>query len=215
MEINGSVKSIVARNLSDLRMKSGMTQLQLAEALSYSDKAVSKWERGESLPDLEVLIRIAEIYEVDLDYLISPDHDDRYSSSPKERRRRAVRNYFFITIMSVLLVWLIASLVFVILVGVWGYKWVFALSFLYAVPVSCIVLLVLNTVWFGGRKNFYIISVLMWSCLATIVATIHAFTGKFFPLIFILAIPGQIIITLWCLLNNPDHLKPNRDNSRP
>ena len=138
-----------------------MTQLQLAEALSYSDKAVSKWERGESLPDLEVLIRIAEIYEVDLDYLISAEHDDRYSSSPKERRRRAVRNYFFITIMSVLLVWLIASLVFVILVGVWGYKWVFALSFLYAVPVSCIVLLVLNTVWFGGRKSLRMFAVLL------------------------------------------------------
>ena len=210
MEINGSVKSIVARNLSDLRMKSGMTQLQLAEALSYSDKAVSKWERGESLPDLEVLIRIAEIYEVDLDYLISADHDDRYSSSPRERKKRARRNYLFITVMAVLLVWLIASLVFIILVGIWGYKWVFALSFLYAVPVSCIVLLVLNTVWFGGRKNFYIISVLMWSCLATVVATIHAFTGRFFPLVFILGIPGQIIITLWCLLNNPDHLKPNR-----
>ena len=210
MEINGSVKSIVARNLSDLRMKNGMTQLQLAEALNYSDKAVSKWERGESLPDLEVLIRIAEIYEVDLDYLISADHDDRYSSSPRERKKRARRNYLFITVMAVLLVWLVASLVFIILVGIWGYKWVFALSFLYAVPVSCIVLLVLNTVWFGGRKNFYIISVLMWSCLATVVATIHAFTGRFFPLVFILGIPGQIIITLWCLLNNPDHLKPNR-----
>ena len=122
MEINDSVKSIVARNLADLRMKNGMTQLQLAEALNYSDKAVSKWERAESLPDLEVLIRIAAIYDVDLDYLITAEHDDRYSSSPKERKRRAVRNYFFITIMSVLLVWLIASLVFVILVGIWGYK---------------------------------------------------------------------------------------------
>ena len=210
MEINNSIKSIVARNLADLRMKNGMTQLQLAEALNYSDKAVSKWERGESLPDLEVLIRIAEIYEVDLDYLISADHNDRFSSSPKERQKRARRNYFFITVMAVLLVWLIASLVFIILVGIWGYKWVFALSFLYAIPVSCIVLLVLNTVWFGGRKNFYIITVLMWSCLATVVATIHAFTGRFFPLVFILGSPGQIIITLWCLLNNPDHLKPNR-----
>lgn len=210
MEINNSVKSIVARNLADLRMKNGMTQLQLAEALNYSDKAVSKWERGESLPDLEVLIRIAEIYEVDLDYLISADHDERYSSSPKQRQTRARRNYFFITTMAVLLVWLIASLAFVILVGIWGYRWAFALSFLYAVPVSCIVLLVLNTVWFGGRKNFYIISLLMWSMLATIVATLHAFVGKFFPLIFILGIPGQIIIALWCLLNNPDHLRPNR-----
>lgn len=214
MEISGSVKHIVARNLADLRMKSGMTQLQLAEALNYSDKAVSKWERAESLPDLEILIRIAEIYDVDLDYLITDKHDDRYSSSPKERQKRAKRNYYFIIAMSILLVWLIASLAFVILVGIHGYKKVFCLSFLYAVPVSCIVMLVLNTVWFGGRKNFYSISLLMWSSLATVVATLHAFLGKFFPLIFILGIPGQIIITLWCLLNNPNHLRPNRDNSR-
>ena len=214
MEINDSIKSIVARNLADLRMKSGMTQLQLAEALNYSDKAVSKWERAESLPDLEVLIRIAEIYGVDLDYLISAEHNERYTTSPEARRKRAKRNYYFITAMSVLLVWLIASLIFVVLVGLHGYRWMFALCFLYAVPVTCILLLVLNSVWFGGRKNFYFISVLMWSCLATVVLTIHAFTGRFFPLVFILGIPGQIIIALWCLLNNPDHLKPNRDNSR-
>ena len=214
MEINDSIRSIVARNLTDLRMQSGMTQLQLAEALNYSDKAVSKWERAESLPDLEVLIRIARIYDVDLDYLIAEKHDDRFSSSPKERQKRAKRNYYFIIAMSVLLVWLIASLVFVILVGIFGLKAIFCMSFLYAVPISCIVLLVLNSVWFGGRKNFYIISLLMWSSLATIVATIHAFTGKFFPLIFILGVPGQIIITLWCLLNNPDHLKPNRNNHK-
>ena len=214
MEADGSVKNIVARNLADLRMKRGMTQLQLADALNYSDKAVSKWERAESLPDLEVLIRIADIYEVDLDYLISAEHDDRYSSSPKERKKRAKRNYYFIIAMSILLVWLIASLVFVILVGIHGYKLVFGLSFLYAVPISCIVLLVLNSVWFGGRKNFYIISLLMWSCLATIVITFHAFLGKFFPLIFILGIPRQLIIVLWCLLNNPNHLKPNRLENR-
>ena len=50
MEINGSVKSIVARNLSDLRMKNGMTQLQLAEALSYSDKAVSNGNAENPFP---------------------------------------------------------------------------------------------------------------------------------------------------------------------
>lgn len=214
MEAGTPVKNIVAKNLADLRMKNGMTQLQLADALNYSDKAVSKWERAESLPDLEVLIRIAAIYEVDLDYLISEEHDSRFSSSPKERKKRAKRNYYFITAMSVLLVWLIASLAFVILVGIYGSRPVFSLSFLYAVPVSCIVLLVLNSVWFGGRKNFYIISLLMWSALATIVATLRAFSGNFFPLIFILGIPGQIIIMLWCLLNNPDHLRPNRTNNR-
>ena len=54
------IKSAVAANISSLRVAKGLTQLQLAEMLSYSDKAVSKWERGESVPDIYVLKQIAE-----------------------------------------------------------------------------------------------------------------------------------------------------------
>ena len=49
------LKLTVARDLADCRRAAGLTQLQLAEKLNYSDKAVSKWERGESLPDVAVL----------------------------------------------------------------------------------------------------------------------------------------------------------------
>ena len=54
------IKQSVAKNLTELRRASGMTQLELAERLNYSDKAVSKWERGDSLPDVAVLKQIAE-----------------------------------------------------------------------------------------------------------------------------------------------------------
>ena len=49
------LKQIFAENLSALRKKKGWTQMELAERLHYSDKAVSKWERGESLPDVVIL----------------------------------------------------------------------------------------------------------------------------------------------------------------
>ena len=48
-----------------------MTQVDLATKLNYSDKAVSKWERGESIPDVEVLYQIGKIFNVTIDMLLS------------------------------------------------------------------------------------------------------------------------------------------------
>ena len=53
---------IIAKNLSELRRKNKLTQLEVAEKLNYSDKAVSKWEQGESLPGIEVLYKIGRAH---------------------------------------------------------------------------------------------------------------------------------------------------------
>ena len=55
------LKKIVAANLTALRTAKGMTQLELGEMISYSDKAISKWERGESIPDAFVLLKLKEL----------------------------------------------------------------------------------------------------------------------------------------------------------
>ena len=70
------LKSAFAKNVSDLRNINGMTQLELAEKLNYSDKAVSKWERGESIPDISVVMQIADIFGVSVDYLLSTEHTE-------------------------------------------------------------------------------------------------------------------------------------------
>ena len=67
------IRAIIAFNISSMRLRAGMTQQELADMLNYSDKAVSKWERGESVPDISVLARVAEIFGVTVDYLIT-DH---------------------------------------------------------------------------------------------------------------------------------------------
>ena len=56
------IKQTIADNLVGYRKKAGLTQQQLAEKLNYSDKAVSKWERAEAIPDVVVLKTIADIY---------------------------------------------------------------------------------------------------------------------------------------------------------
>ena len=74
------IKDTIAKNLTELRTRAGFTQLQLAEKLNYSDKAVSKWERGEAVPDLRVLVKLSEIYGVTVDDM------SRAIRSPKESR---------------------------------------------------------------------------------------------------------------------------------
>ena len=68
------LKNIIAKNIQECRNACGLTQLELAEKLNYSDKAVSKWERGESLPDISVLKKMSEIFGVSLDYLTEEVH---------------------------------------------------------------------------------------------------------------------------------------------
>ena len=58
------IKQIIAKNIANLRIAGKMTQLELAEKLNYSDKAVSKWERGESIPDVITLTLSAVLFVV-------------------------------------------------------------------------------------------------------------------------------------------------------
>ena len=64
------LRAVIAKNICDLRTEAGMTQAKLAEVLNYSDKAVSKWERAEAIPDVTVIKAIADYFGVSLDYLL-------------------------------------------------------------------------------------------------------------------------------------------------
>lgn len=193
------IKIIIAKNIASLRRAAEMTQFELAEKLNYSDKAVSKWERGESIPDVIVLKQIADLFSVTVDYLLCEEHD------PKRKKIdfRGVKklNHGFITGMCLVLVWLIALGAFVI--GdifreyTMGHHYI---VFLYAVPVTFIVWLVFNSIWFNSRRNFPIISLLVWSILATLHISVFMFTKQNLYKIYLLGIPAQIIIFFWSRL---------------
>ena len=186
------LKVIIAGNIASLRQAREMTQFELAERLNYSDKAVSKWERGESIPDVAVLKQIADLFSVTVDYLLSPDH-------AKQKEQPGVisqRNRSYIMGLSILLVWFIATLIFVIFDLSEPVRYLHWLAFVYAVPVSSVVWLVFNSIWFSPRINWIIISILMWTTLISIYLTLLAL-GSNLWLIFILGIPGQAIAYLW------------------
>lgn len=199
------LKHVIAKNISDLRKENKMTQLDLAEKLNYSDKAVSKWERGESIPDIAVLLEISRLFDVTLDYLVSEDHEitpvmTEEEAKLKEATRKIVnKNRTAVTGISMQAVWLVATIVFISLslFGVEGSgKW---LVFAYAVPTTMIVWLVFNSLWFNRRRNYLIISILMWSLLAAIYFT-GLVLGENIFYVNLLGLPGQAIIVLWSII---------------
>ena len=190
------LKNIIADNIVFLRKEKGLTQAQLAEKLNYSDKAVSKWERGESVPDIVVLKEIADIFSVTVDFLLAEEHPKKRKFGESVRVR--MQNHGFIMGMSIVLVWLIALLVFVVGDMFREYTQLYhLLVFMYAVPVTMIVWLVFNSVWFNRRRNFLIISLLMWTTLASIFVSLIVLAGINVRFLLLLGVPGQVIIILW------------------
>ena len=201
-EKNENLKLIIAANISDLRRKHNMTQLDLAEKLNYTDKAISKWERGESIPDVLVLKQIAGMFEVSVDYLLEKEHQAplREEQVAESKRRQSIRARGFVTGMSILLVWLVATVLFMIADMAGPEQISHWLVFVYAVPASMIVWLVLNSIWFNKRRNYLIISLLMWSVLITVYVTIWTVSNYNAWIIFMLGLPGQAIIAMWSRL---------------
>ncbi len=199
------IKMTIAKNITELRKVNNMTQLELAERLNYSDKAVSKWERGASIPDVAVLVEIADLFCVSLDYIVREDHDklepltDAESELVKKAQRANRRTHLAILGISTQFIFflaMIAAIVIDICLPSSPYRW---LAFLYAVPVASIVCLVLNSVWFNPRLNYLIISILMWSILASIHLSLLAF-GMNFVNLYLIGLPGEAIIILWSIV---------------
>ena len=194
------LKSIIARNIVALRQGAKLTQSDLAEKLNYSDKAISKWERAESMPDITVLKAIADLFQVPLDYLVQEDHHDNIPAQPQlEPVTHKRRNHTIITLLSVLVVWFFATLSFVTLDMASLAHWARFLAFTYALPISCIVWLVFNSIWFNARNNYLIISLMMWSTIGSLVLTLYA-CGVVSWQILLLGIPGQAAVLLWSRL---------------
>ena len=74
------MKKTLGTIIAELRKEKGMTQLELAEKMGVTDKAVSKWERDLSCPDINSLPTLAEILGVSVDDLMQIKKRGRYAS---------------------------------------------------------------------------------------------------------------------------------------
>lgn len=194
------IKTIVAKNIAELRLLNNMTQLELAEKLNYSDKTISKWERAESTPDIAVLVEIADLFGVTLDYMVRSENIEKQVKENKQQQARY--NHRVITCISEFCAWFVAIFAFILtslIVQKMTFQWLY---FVYALPVVLIIRLVFNSIWFNPRNNYWIISALMWTVLAAIHITFLYF-GINVALIYVLGIVGQIVIVLWSFIKKP------------
>ncbi|MDY0345590.1 MAG: helix-turn-helix transcriptional regulator [Bacilli bacterium] len=182
-------KKIVADNITYYRKKMGLTQLQLAEKMNYSDKAVSKWERAESLPEVYVLQQLATLFGVTL--------NDFLTVGRKPRTPLTIKSRILISILSAGIVWLIATVIFVltnlIKPGIGYDTW---LLFIYAIPLSSIVLLVFSLLWGNNRLSFAFVTSLSVGLTLSVYLTLF----KTYPhiwYIFIALVPIEILAMFW------------------
>lgn len=197
------LRETVAKNISELRQAASMTQLMLAQKLNYSDKAISKWERGESFPDIFMLKSIADLFGVSVDYLFCEDHTEAKQRSAAENRL-AHRNRVIISFLANMLIWLIATVAFVTMQLVHPNAplpdW---MVFFYALPLSAVVALVFNSIWGRPKLNYIIITCMTWAVLLAFYMTYLTVFGLNIWIIFVIGIPVQIIIFLWAGINDP------------
>lgn len=197
------LKEIIAGNLTKLRQDAGLTQLQLAEMLNYSDKAVSKWERGESIPDLRVLIQLAEIYHITVDDIVK-----EHSEKPVKPKVNLKKKRLLISLLSAGLVWVVATVVFLILYYIAPLSELAYLTYVVAPFASAVVLLVFSCVW-GRRITMTVASsAVIW----TIALIVHVFLVRFASEVaiwpfYVVAGAVQLLVVGWFVLRKL--YKPN------
>lgn len=194
-----SLNEIVGENLTFLRKKAGLTQLELGDRFSYSDKTVSKWEQGSVLPSVDVLKAIADFYGVSVDYILSEHSTEKDFNSIVSKTPNFAKKSLLIALF----------ITFVFMIGVVIYcagffkhgsidprvnrYWI---AFLWCVPISCVVLtLSSKKMLHSAFLTMIFTSAFVWSTLAS--AYVTSLTEDNYWFLFFIGIPLQIAIILF------------------
>ena len=185
-----NLTKILSKNLVHYRQLSGLTQAELANKINYSDKSISKWERGDGLPDVSVLVLLSNIYGISMnDFFI----DLKTTNVLPKKHHRNKRLY--ISILSGTLVWFIAALSFAILFiipATHNYAW---FSFIYAIPICGIILTVFSSMWGNSWTRIISTSIILWGLLTSLCLSLNII--KYIWILFSAGGFFEILIILW------------------
>lgn len=193
-----NIREIIGDNLSTLRKERKLTQAEIAERFNYSDKAVSKWENGDTSPDIETLNALAQFYGVTLDYLISEDSSENKASYVK-KQNKPESNKIASCALAASIVWIIATIIYVY--GIINKSdngsrlWV---SFAWSIPPTCIIVLFFDARYFKNRLlKLVLLSTMFWSIITASYLTIGVMNDWTLWPVFIIGVPLQISLILW------------------
>ena len=213
------LKYQIGANIAAYRKQARLTQVGLAEKLNYSDKAISKWERGESMPDVVTLVQLARQFGITVNDLVSDPNElpgnpgklEKAMTQVSEKALKRKANKNVIRALSSTLVWFVAILAFVLLSSFDFLDPYSCLLFFYAVPANAIVLLSLRSAWRDFRWNKALISIIVWGTLLSIYITILTVFDYSFWKLFLLGVPGQVAVFLWFRMFHPIPTKEAQD----
>lgn len=198
-----SLEKIFSKNLIKYRTLMGLKQSELAKKINYSDKSISKWERGEGLPDLKATKNLCDIFGVSIDDMLkeNDDHKTKISKTIITKNKK----HFLTSLLSASIVWLVATIVYVslIIAEVKGNIW---LPFIYAIPVSSIVFIVFSSIWGNNLLQFLCITLLLWGVILSITLSTPISNIWF---ICVIGAVCQTMIAMWFALVR---LKKKRKN---
>lgn len=224
---NEELKLRIGANIARLRKKCGMTQAELAERINYSDKAVSKWERAESMPDVLTLMQLAEQFGTDMNELLGvpgaaaavreePAPEPEAKAEPETsagtipaKLTRYKADKKVIQLLCSILVWVVALFLHMVL-DAFGVKNLWML-YVTAVPANAIVLLSLRSAWRLYGWNRLLISVIMWSALLIIYLLLLLLGNVNVWKILPMGLLGQAAILLWFKMFRPVKEEENHE----
>jgi len=187
--MDNNFKMTVAQNIFYLRTQNQMTQLDLASKLNYSDKAISKWERGDGVPDAYVLKKIATLFGVTVDYILTEhsEQERKVDTKPSQKFKAMLANVIMIGIAT------LALLVFIILAIITkDYHWQI---FIYAIPAIIIVGIVFSYILKNKIMGIISVSGLVWSILLVVYFALWSLRNEYATwMILLLGVPIQLIV---------------------
>lgn len=190
------LKDIFAKNLIKLRKEVKLTQAELAEKINYSDKAVSKWERGESVPDISVLKAIADLFGVTVDYLIN-EHNENTSATDETTYVKNIRkkNRIYITLLPIVAIFAVSTFVFVALQKSAPSAFNAIYCYVLPLPVCALLAFIFSAVWANRLLKFIFLSLFIWLLILD-AFFIVGITVDFYGLIFVVGVPIEIVIMM-------------------
>ena len=191
-------QELLAKNLAYYRKASGLTQLELADKFNYSDKSVSKWERGEGFPDIFVLKSLADFYGITVDDFYQSEHKAVKVSQNKKRKQT------YLKLLSIGINWLVTVLTFFLLNTLLSRfapdapfeSW---LTFIYGTLTTGIILLVWEFIYHNRFLRMIAASIIIWTAALSLFLTFLVVMNLPLPLLFVVAIPLEVLEIIWYL----------------
>ena len=181
-------KHKIGDTIAKLRKENGWTQNELAEKLQVSDKAISKWEVGSVLPDVETIQHIAEFFGITVNDLIY--------AKKKNILKEFYKTHLCTTLLVTISIWFVATIIFFVLDSATSLQRTW-LTFIFTIPINAIVLIVLSGIWFKKIFVYLSATAFLWS---TILAIFLAINNPQLWFIFIVGVVGQGVISVAMLL---------------